>query len=105
MLRRGLDMGPVEDGSDPGIDRAQRADQVPGIHILRAIDWREDVQDERQIAHLTFKRVVYADVAQDAFPQMAVGIYEARHDDHVRGIDDFGIARRQVWPDRRDLRP
>src|SRR5690242_10945701 len=104
MLWRRLNMGPIEDGGDAGIDGTQRANQVPGIHVLRAVDGREDVQDERQVAHIALKRIVYADVAQDAFPQVAVCIHKARHDDHVRGINDFGIVRREVWPDRRDFR-
>jgi hypothetical protein len=35
---------------------------------------------------------------------MPVGVYEAWHDEHVRGVNDFGVSHPQVWPNRSDFR-
>src|SRR6266852_3794381 len=98
-------MGPIENRSYPGINGPQGADQISRVYILRAVSGGKDVQDKRQIANLTLKGVIYANVAQDALPEVTMGIDKPRHDDHVRGIDDLGVARPEVWSDRCNFRP
>lgn len=43
VFRRGLNVGPVEQGGDAGIDGAQGADQVAGVYVLRTVRGREGV--------------------------------------------------------------
>src|SRR5690242_8197059 len=98
-------MGPIKNGRYSCIDSAQGADEVPGIGVFRAVHGREDVQDKRQIAHVTFQRIINANIAQNPFPHVPMCVDEARHNDHVGGIDDFSVAYRQVRSNSSDLRP
>src|SRR6266536_954736 len=105
MLWRSLYMGPIENRSYPSINGAKGADQVPCVNSFRAVNGRKDVQDKRQIANLTLNRVIYTNVAQNPFPEVPMCIDEPRHDDHVRGVDDLGVDRPEVWSNRCDFRP
>ncbi len=101
MLRRVLDVRPVEQRGDARVDRAQRADQVSRVGVLGAIHRRENPQN---VLEIFIEQRVGGDVAQDTFPDMAVRIDESRHDDPFGGVDHLRVLRAQIRPDRRNFR-
>ena len=100
VLGRVVDVRPVEHAGDARVDRAEGAEEVARIGILRRVDGAE-----RLLHHVDVvaERSVGQNVAQDALPHVAVGIDEARHHDGVRGVDHLGIGGADVRPHRRDL--
>jgi len=68
---------------------------------LRPIRGGEHAQD---VSEVFVEQRIGGDVAQNAFPNMAVRVDESRHHDHRRGIDDLRFAHLQVGTHRDDLR-
>src|SRR5512138_597314 len=99
MLRPSLNMRPVEDRRNPRINHAQGADQIANVNILWAVSGSQGIQYEGQVAGLALQGNINPNVAQNPFPQMPVSVNKTRHDDHVRGINRFGVTRFQVWAD------
>ena len=94
---RALDVRPVEQRRDTRIDRPERRDQVADVRILGSERRCELVQDERDVAGPSFQRDVGPDVAEQALPDVTVGVDEPGHDDHVRRVDDLHLPVRQRW--------
>ena len=92
VRRRALDVRPVEQRRDPGVDRAERRDEVADVGVLGSERRRELVQHVRDVARPTLERDVGADVAQQAFPDVTVGVDEPGHHDHAGGVDHLGVA-------------
>ena len=100
VLRRVVDVRPVEHAGDAGVDCAERAQQVGGIDVVRRHLGAELALHDVAIV---LQRAVRQHVAQEALPHVPVRIDEARHHDRVRSVDDLGIGRADVRPHRRDL--
>ena len=100
VLGRILDVRPVEHAGDAGVDRAERAEQVGGIDVVR-----HHLGAERALhdVAIVLQRAVRQHVAQEALPHVPVGIDEARHHDRLRGVDHLGIGRADVRLHRRDF--
>ncbi len=96
-----LDVRPVEQRRDAGLDRSERAHEIARVPILRTVGRREHAQD---VGEVFIEKRIRGDVAQDAFPDVAMSVDESRHYDHRRRVDDLGLADLQVGTDRDDLR-
>src|SRR5690606_16208925 len=96
-----VDVGPVEEGRDPGVDALEGAGQVRGVDVLGAIQRRERIEDLDEV-------VVEGGVGRRApdrrLPRVAVGVDEAGDDDVAGDVDDLGVGRFQVGADGGDLR-
>ncbi len=101
VLGRVLDVRPVEERGDAGVDGAVGAHEVAGIGVLRPVDRCEHAED---VAEVVVEQRVGGDVAEDAFPDVAVRVDEPRHHDGVGGVDHVGVADRDVGRDGLDLR-
>ena len=99
VLRRILDVRPVEHAGHAGVDGAERAEQVRRVDVVR-----RHLGAERALHHVAvvFERAVRQDVAQEALPHVPVGIDESRHHDRVRRVDHLGVRRIDVRPHRGD---
>ncbi len=62
------------------------------------------MEDERDVAGAPLQGDVGADVAQQSLPDVTVGVDEARHHDHPRGVDHLGIGSTEVTTHGNDLR-
>ena len=100
VLGRVRDVRPVQQRGDPGVQRAPRAQEVAGVHVVGAVDPAGRRADVAEVVRI--EPAVGQDVAELSLPGVPVGIDEARHDDHGRRVD---LARRrpQIRPDRGDL--
>ena len=99
VLRRVLNVRPIEYGRHTGVERTQRGDQIAGVHVLRATQGAEAAQNCLEVVA---QRAVGQRVAKHAFPEVPMRIDEARHHDRVGGVDHLRIGRRQIGPDGRD---
>ena len=77
------------------VDRAERAEEVAGIDVVGGVFGAEGALHDVAII---LERAVGEHVAQDALPHVPMGIDEAGHHDHPRGVDDLGVRRGDVRP-------
>ncbi|MCY1231285.1 hypothetical protein D9M72_437270 [compost metagenome] len=90
----GLAVRVVEHGGHAGVDGLQAADQFCEVVVLG-----RHRDDRAHLPLLVVRRVLgrtRLDQAAhvDDFPDVAVAVDQARHEDHAFRIDDFGIGRR-----------
>ena len=92
-------MRPVEESGDPGVDGAKSTHQIPDVCVLGSKCGRQLVEDERDVAGPPLQGDISPDVAEDALPDVAVGVHEPGEDDHPGGVDHLGAVDGQTGPD------
>jgi hypothetical protein len=93
VRRRLLDVRPIDDRGNAGIERAQRADEIADIDVVRAIVRAVLAENE---AKIVAQRAVRDQVADRAFPHVAVAVNKARHHDHLGCINHFRSGRCEI---------
>jgi hypothetical protein len=73
-------MRPVEDGRDPGIERAQRAHEIADARVFGP-HYRACRSGD--VAAVVRQQAVGQDAAKRALPHVPVRVDESRHDDHA----------------------
>ena len=96
MRRRAGVVRPVVHGGDAGIGELDQAEHHAGVEILGGEQLGGRVLG-REIAE-----AVADEVAAERAPHVVVRVDEARHDDHVGGVDGLGAGRREIGADRLD---
>ena len=99
VLRRVVDVRPVEERRDAGVDRLERAEVVPGVDVLRPVRGRELVEHEVEVAA---EADVGRDPADHGLPRVPVRVDEAGDDDAAGRVDDLGVAGLERVADGRD---
>src|SRR5690606_3901648 len=81
---------------------AQGRDEVADVGVLGTEGGRQLVEHEGDVGGAAFEGHVGADVAEDALPDVAVGVDEPGHHDHAPGVDHLRLVHRQVGSDLAD---
>jgi len=99
VLRRVVDVRPVDQRGDAGVEALERAGQVGRVHVLRAVYGRERVED---LDEVVIEGGIGGDVADRRLPGVPVGVDEAGDDDGAGRVDDLrvGVERRSDRHDR-----
>src|SRR5262245_15450241 len=97
MFRRSLNVRPVKQCGNSRVHRAEGADEIPDVCILWTERRSELSQHESDVPFASFQWGICSDIAKQAFPDMAMRIYESRHDDHIRRVDHLRSVGRKVW--------
>jgi hypothetical protein len=84
-------------GGDAGIGELHQSQHHAVVEVIRTVELRGRILG-REIA----EAIVGGEIAAERAPHVIVRVDEARHHDHVGGIDHLSIARGQIWPDPRD---
>ena len=100
VLRRVVDVRPVEQRGDAGVERLERAHQVRDVDVLGAVLHADVVEHAGEVL---VERAAREDAAHRRLPGVPVRVDEARHDDHPGGVDLFRIRRVEAAPDFDDL--
>jgi hypothetical protein len=100
VVGRVVDVRPVEKCCHTGVDRLERAEEVAGVHVLRAVGRRQGVEDQREVP---VERNVRRYAADHGLPGVPMRVDKARNDDRARGVDDFGVGRVDGRSNRRDI--
>jgi len=72
-----VDVGPVEQGRDPGVDALEGAGQVRGVDVLGAIQRRERIED---LDEVVVEGGIGSRSADGGLPRVAVAVDEAGDD-------------------------
>jgi hypothetical protein len=99
VFRRVVDVRPVDECRDPGVQAFERAGQVARVDVVRCVDGRERVEDFDEIV---VERRIGRTAADGCLPRVAVGVDEAGNDDLSGAIDHLGV-RLDGAVDRGDL--
>ena len=101
MLGRRIVVVPVGDRGDAAIDLVERPDQIGDVDIVGPEEGR---QPGVHGAEIVGPRPVAGEAAQCGLPGVDMAVDQARHDDHVGGVDhlDF-VADCEVDADRGNL--
>lgn len=84
-----LDVRPVDQRRDAGVQAFERAGERPGVDVVRAVAGRQLAEDAGQVGG---ERAVGEDRAERRLPGVAVRVDEARHDDAAGGVDRLGAG-------------
>ena len=97
MRGRARVVRPVVHGGDAGIGQLDQAEHHAAVEILGRVELRGRVL-RREIA----EAAVADEVASERAPHVVVRVDEARHHDHVGGVDHLGAGRGEIGADRLD---
>ena len=89
VLRRVVDVRPVEQRRDAGVERLERADQVRDVDVLGAVLDADVVEHPGEVL---VERAAREDAAHRRLPRVPVGVDEARHDDHRVASIGLGVS-------------
>src|SRR5262245_3580723 len=74
VVGRVLDVVPVDDGGDAGVETFERAGEGAGMDVVRLVAGPDGAEDQFQVGG---ERDVGAHAAQAGLPGVAVRVYEA----------------------------
>ena len=84
-----VDVRPVDQRGDPGIEALQRPGDVARMNVLGSVDRREGVQD---LDEVVIERGVGRAAPDRGLPGMPVGVDKARDHDAVARVDHLGVG-------------
>ena len=84
-----VDVRPVDQRRDAGVEALQRAGQVAGVDVLGPVQRREGVQD---LDEVVVQRRVRRAVADRRLPRVPVGVDEAGDHDLPGAVDDLRVG-------------
>ena len=96
MQRRARIVRPVVHGGDAGVGELDQAEHHAGVEILRGEKLGGGV------LRWEIAEAVADEVAPERAPHVIVRVDEARHDDHVGGVNGLGARNVQIGSDRLD---
>jgi hypothetical protein len=94
-----VDVRPVDQRGDAGVEALQGPRQVAGVDVVRLVERREGVQD---LDEVVVQRRVGRAAADGGLPRVPVAVDEAGDQDLPGAVDDVGIGVDGGF-DRRDL--
>ncbi len=97
-----VDVRPVDERRDAGVEALQRAGQVAGVDVLGPVERREGVE---HLDEVVVEGGVRRAVADRRLPRVPVGVDEARDDDLAGAVDDLGVGVDVSPRRRRSCRP
>jgi hypothetical protein len=99
VVRRVVDVRPVDQRRDARVEALQRAGQVGRVDVLGPVERGERVE---HLDEVVVERRVGGAAADRRLPGVPVGVDEAGHDEEALGLDDLGVGA-DVRLDRDDL--
>ena len=99
VIGRVVDVRPVQQRRDAGVERLERADQVGGVDVVGAVLRADVVQHAGEVF---IEGAAREDASHRRLPGVPVRVDESRHDDAVGRVDDFGVAGLDRAADRLD---
>ena len=102
VVGRVVDVRPVDQRGDAGVEALQRAGQVAGVDVLGPVERRERVE---HLDEVVVQRGVRRAVADRGLPRVPVGVDEAGDDDLARAVDDLRVGVDARLDARRSCRP
>ena len=84
-----VDVRPVDQRGDAGVEALQRPGQVAGVDVLGPVERCEGVE---HLDEVVVQGRVRRAVADRRLPGVPVGVDEARDDDLARAVDDLGVG-------------
>ena len=89
MIGRVVDVRPVDERGDAGVDALERPGQVAGVDVLGAVQRREAVEHLHEVV---VERGVGGAVADRRLPRVPVRVDEAGDHDVTRDVDHLGVG-------------
>src|SRR5215207_459427 len=89
MIRRVVDVGPVDQRGDPGVEAFEGPGDIACVHVLIAVRGSERVQDLNKVV---IQRGVGRAASDGGLPGVPVGVYEAWDHNAVGCVDHFGVC-------------
>src|SRR5690349_12256136 len=89
MVGRVVDVRPVDQRRDAGVEALQRPGVVGGVHVLGAVQGREGVQD---LDEVVVQGGIGCRATDRGLPGVPVRVDEAGDDDEPFGVDDLGVG-------------
>src|SRR4029079_3986805 len=88
---------PVVYGGDAGVGAFGEAKPDAAVEVLRAVKL-----GGRRFGREVAETAVTHEIAAERAPLVMVRLDEARHDDHIGGVNYLGACCRKIGPDRLD---